>query len=59
MNNRQDKEKFSSENSTKNYNYHDLRSSFLALNKVLINEINHHSISTHEKLQIIYANIRV
>ena len=59
MNNQQDKEKFSSENSNKNYLYHELRSSFLVLNKVLIHEINHHSISTHEKLQIIYANIRV
>ena len=59
MNNQKDKEKFSSENSNKNYLYHDLRNSFLVLNKVLIHEINHHSISTHEKLQIIYANIRV
>ena len=59
MNNQKDKEKFSSENSNKNYLYHDLRNSFLVLNKVLIHEINLRSISTNEKLQIIYANIRV
>ena len=59
MNNRQDQQKFSSKNSNNNYNFCDLRRSFLVLNKVLIFDINPHNISTHEKLQIIYANLRV
>ena len=59
MKNRQDKNNFSSKNSNKNYHFGDLRNSFLLLNKVFTFDINHHSISTHEELQIIYANIRV
>ena len=59
MKNRQDKNNFSAKNNDQNYHFNGLFSRFLVVSKVFALDINHQNISTHEKLQIIYANIRV